>query len=151
MMKCIRLLQMTGYVKCFNDSKVMSFKVTDKKLLNKYNKIWEKVVELSNVKFERKPIYGEDDKYIKAKIKSYQDKVHTNFQDKKTPKENSSYKCLSIITLESIIKVNQKYHPQILFDECKYEVKNKKVENLINDDLELTSSDSESDSESDNE
>ena len=36
-------------------------------------------------------------------------------------------------------------------DECKYEVKNKKVENLINDDLELTSSDSESDSECDNE
>ena len=34
---------------------------------------------------------------------------------------------------------------------CKYEVKKKKVENLINDDLELTSSDSESDSESDNE
>ena len=49
----------------------MSFKVTDKKLLNKYNKIWEKVEELLNVKFESKPIYGEDDKYIKAKIKSY--------------------------------------------------------------------------------
>ena len=70
-----------------------------------------------------------------------------NFQGKKTPKENSSYKCLSIITLESIIKVNKKYHPQILLDECKYEVKNKKVENLINDNLELTSSDSESDNE----
>ena len=31
-MKCIRLPQMTGYVKCFDDNKVMSFKVTDKKL-----------------------------------------------------------------------------------------------------------------------
>ena len=103
------------------------------------------------MKFESKPIYGENDKHIKAKIKSYQDKVNTNFQGKKTPKENSSYKCLSTITLESIIKVNKKYHPQILLDECKYEVKNKKVENLINGDLELTSSDSESDSESDNE
>ena len=137
---------MIGYVKYFDDNKVMSFKVTDKKLLNKYNKIWEKVEEL-NVKFESRLIYGEHDKYIQAKIKSYEDKVNTNFQGKKTPKENSSYKCLSIITLESIIKVNKKYHPQILLDECKYEVKNKKVENLINDDLELTSSDSESDSE----
>ena len=53
----------------------MSFKVTDKKLLYKYNKIWEKVEELLNVKFERKPIYGEDHKYIKAKIKSYQYKI----------------------------------------------------------------------------
>ena len=83
----------------------------------------------------------------KSKIKSYKDKVNTNFQGKKMPKENLSYKCLSIITLESIIKANKKYYPQILLDECKYEVKNKKVENLINDDLELTSSDSESDNE----
>ena len=144
---CIRLPQMIGYAKYFDDNKVMSFKVTDKKLLNKYNKIWEKVEELLNVKFESKPIYGEDDKYIKAKIKSCQDKVNTNLQGKKTPKENSSYKCLSIITLQSIIKVNKKYHPQILLDECKYEVKNKKTENLINNDLELTSPDSESDNE----
>ena len=54
--------------------------------------------------------------------------MNTNFQGKKTPKENSSYKCLSIITLESIIRVSKKYHPQILLDECKYEVKNKKIE-----------------------
>ena len=53
------------------------------------------------------------------------------------PKENSSYKCLLIITLESIIKANKKYYPQALLKECKYEVKNKKVENLINNDLEL--------------
>ena len=144
---CIRLPQMIGYVKYFDDNKATSFKVTDKKLLNKYNKIWKKVEELLNVKFESKPIYGEDDKCIKAKIKSYQDKVNTNFQGKKTPKETSSYKCLSIVTLESILKVNKKYHHQILLDVCKYEVKNKKVETLINDDLELTSSDSESDNE----
>ena len=144
---CIRLPQIIGHAKYFDDNKVMSFKVIDKKLLNKYNKIWEKVEELLNVKFESKPIYGEDDKYIKAKIKSYKDKVNTNFQGKKTPKENSSYKCLSIITLESTINVNKKYHPQMLLDKCKYEVKNKKVDNLINDDLELTSSDSEFNSE----
>ena len=101
---CIRLPQIIGYVKYFGVNKV-----TDKKLLNKYNKICEKVEELLNVKFERKPIYGENDKYIKAKIKSYEDKVNTNFQGKKTPEENSSYKCLSIMTLESIIKVNKKY------------------------------------------
>ena len=58
---------MIGYVKYFDDNKVMSFKVTDKKLLHKYHKIWEKAEELLNVKFESKPIYGEDNKYIKSK------------------------------------------------------------------------------------
>ena len=57
--------------------------------------------------------------------------------------------------LDSIIKVNKKYHPQILLEECKYEIKQTKIENLINDDLEPSSSDDEtendSDSESDNE
>ena len=59
---CIRLPQMIGYVKYFDDDKAMSFKVTDKSFLNKYNKKWEKIEELLNAKFESKPIYGEDDK-----------------------------------------------------------------------------------------
>ena len=96
---------MTEYAKYFDDNKTMSFKVTDKQLLRKYNKIWKKVEELLNVKFESKPVSGDDDKYIKTKIKSYRDKVNTNFQGKKVPKENLSYKYLSIITLQSDIKI----------------------------------------------
>ena len=33
---------MTGYAKYFDSIKTMSFKVTDKKLLKKYTKIWKK-------------------------------------------------------------------------------------------------------------
>ena len=43
------------------------------------NKIWEKVEGLLHVKFESKPVYGDDDENIKTKIKSYGDKVNTNF------------------------------------------------------------------------
>ena len=107
---------MIGYVKYFDDNKIMPRKVTDKQLLKKYSKVWEKVEELLNVKFESIPVYGEDDKYIKTKIKSYIDKVNTNFQGKKVPKENSLYKCLSIIILESISKLNKKYYPQRLLE-----------------------------------
>ena len=41
---CINLCQMIGYVKHFDSNKTMSFKVSDNKLLKKYNKIWEKLV-----------------------------------------------------------------------------------------------------------
>ena len=52
--------------------------------------------------------------------------------------------------LDSDIKANKKYYPQTLLEECKYEIKKKKkMENLINDDLDPSSSD-ESDNESDN-
>ena len=52
--------------------------------------------------------------------------------------------------LDSVIKVNKKYYPQTLLEECKYVIRKKKMENLINDDLDLSSSD-ESDNEYDNE
>ena len=66
------------------------------------------------------------------------------------PKENASNKCLSLIMLDSVIRANKKYYPQTLLEYCKYEIKKNKIENLINDDLDPSSSD-ESDSESDNE
>ena len=55
-----------------------------------------------------------------------------------------------MIILDSVIEANEKYYPQTLLEECKYEIKKNKMENLINDDLDPSSSD-ESDSESDNE
>ena len=74
--------------------------------------------------------------------------MNTNFQGKKVPKENASYKCLSLIMLDSVIRVNKSYYPQTLFEECKYEIKKNKMENLINDDLDPSSSDNESDNDS---
>ena len=60
---------MIGYVKHFDSNKKMSFKVSDSKLLKKYNKIWEKICNLLDIKFDSQPVYGDRDKYIKTKIK----------------------------------------------------------------------------------
>ena len=92
-----------------------------------------------------------NDKYIKIKIKTYGDKINTNFQGKKIAKENVSYKCLSLIMSDSAVRVSKKYHSQILLEEFKYEIKKTKMENLINDDLEPSSSDDETENESGNE
>ena len=66
------------------------------------------------------------------------------------PKENASYKCLSLIMLDSVVKVSKKYYPQILLEECKYKAEKSKMGNLINDELESSSSDNETESNSDN-
>ena len=94
---------MVGYVIHFDSNRTMSFKARNNKLLKKYTEIWEGVSNLMNIKFDSEPVYGDTDKYIKTKIKSYGDKVNKNFQDKKIPKENASYKCLSLIMLDSVI------------------------------------------------
>ena len=132
---------MIGYVKCFDSNKTMSFKVSDNKLLKKYTKIWEKISNLMNIEVESESVYGDNDKCIKTKIKLYGDKVNTNFQGKQIPKENASYKCLSLIMLDSVIRANKKYYPQTVLEECKYEIKKNKMENIINDDLDISSSD----------
>ena len=84
-----------------------------------------------NIELDSELAYGDNDKYIKAKIKSYGGKVNTNFQSKKIPKENALYKCLSLIMLDSVTGVSKKSYPQILLEECKYEIKKTKMENLI--------------------
>ena len=66
------------------------------------------------------------------------------------PKEKASYKYLSIIMLDSVVKVKKKYYPQTLLEECKYEIKKTKMENLIDDELEASSSDDEVDNDSSN-
>ena len=63
-------------------------------------------------------------------------------------KENASYNCLSLIILDSVIRVNKKYYPQTLLEKCKFKIKKNRSCNFINNHLE---SDGEFDSESDSE
>ena len=67
------------------------------------------------------------------------------------PEQNATYKCLSLIMLDSVIKVNKKYYTQTLLEECKYEIKKTKIENFNNDDLEPSLSDDETENDPDNE
>ena len=79
---------MTGYAKKFNENATISFKVNKKQLLRNYNKICEKTELILNIDFESKPVYGDNDKYIKAKRKIYADSIITNFHKKKILKKN---------------------------------------------------------------
>ena len=86
---------MTGYARKFDENITMSFRVNNnnnnnnnnnKQLLKNYNKIWETAEKLLKIDFESKTIDGDDDKYIKTKIKKYADRMITNFHNKKMPK-----------------------------------------------------------------
>ena len=140
---------MTGYVRKFEGNTTISFKISDKQLLKKINQIWKRVEKLLKIEFDSEPVYGDNDKYIKTKIKIYAGSMITNFQSNKIPKEKARRKSLSIIMLDSVIKAKKKYYPQTLLEECKYEQEKIKMENLIDDDLEKSLSD-ESDNQADN-
>ena len=103
-----------------------------KEFLKEYTKVWEKVKYLIGKKFYAEPVYSDN--------------------SKKVPKESCTYKCFSLISLDSVIQMGEKYYPQTLLEECKYKLTKKKIEDLITNDFDSSSkSDSESEGESGNE
>ena len=61
---------MIGYVTKFEGNTAISFKINNKQLLKKYNQIWNRVEELLKTQSDSKPVYGDNDKCIKAKKKN---------------------------------------------------------------------------------
>ena len=135
---------MNTYAKYFDkNSKYMNHLVKDEKILKMYLKICNKIKSLIKKELNSESVYN--DKYIKTKIKIYNDKVYTNFQHNKIPKDNEYCACLSVILLDSIfVNSNKKYYPQIFLPECKDAIKDRKIVNTINEDLKLNESDDES-------
>ena len=117
---------MNAYTKYFDkNNKYINLWVSGKKILEKYSGIWNKIKNLIKKEVNSEPVYN--DKYIKTKIKSYNDRVYTNFQHNKIPKDNEYCVCLSVILLDFIfVNLNKEYYPQIFLEECKYAIKDKK-------------------------
>ena len=113
---------MTGYVRKFEGNTTMSFKISNKQLLKKYNQIWKRVEKLLKIEFDSEPVYSDNDKYIKTKIKIYTDSMITNFQNKKMPKEKAPCKQVFINNNARFrYQSKKKYYPHTLLEECKYE------------------------------
>ena len=56
----------------------MSFRINDEKLLEKYKSIWAKIEDLKHFELDALLVY--DDRNIKTKIQTYDDKVYTNIR-----------------------------------------------------------------------
>ena len=71
---------MTGYVRKCEGNTTMSFKISNKQLIKKCNQIWKRVKKLLKIGFDSEPVYGDNNKYIKTKIKIYPGSMITSFQ-----------------------------------------------------------------------
>ena len=142
---CIILPQMSGYIKYFEKGgKNMSFLIKDDEVWEKYAEIWDVIKNKLSIKFHSKPIY--EQKYLKAKVREFDGVIKTNFLGNDMPKENMHYTCIACITIDSVMRIDKKNHPQVYLEECKYRVKKIQMPRFINTELK---SDSDSDSEPD--
>ena len=91
--------------------KLMYFLIEDYDLFEKYNTAWDKFSADIRKEYNSEPVYNKN--YLKTKIKSHGDDEVTGFYDKKIPTLDSNHTCLAVITLDSALKKDDSYYPQM--------------------------------------
>ena len=113
---CIILPQMDGYIKYFeNGGKNMSFMIKNDKVWDKYDKIWNVIKDKVGIIFHSEPVY--EYKYLRTKVREFDGIIKTNFLGKGVPKENTHYTCIACITIDSVMRMDNKYFPLIYLEE----------------------------------
>ena len=133
---CIILPQVSGYIKYFhNGGKNMSFRIESEDVYLKYAKILNKIKSILNAKLHSQPIY--DEKYIKTKVKTFNNTINTLFSGDKIPEEKIHYVCISRIYIDSVLGTDSKNYLQVYLEQRKYKTKI----NFIDDELNLSADD----------
>ena len=117
----------------------MSFFLKDDEVLDKYNEIWDVIKKKLKIKFHSMPVY--DEKYLKTKVREYDGVIKTNFLGNDVPKENMHYTCIACITIDSVMKMENKNYPPVYLEGRKYKIKKIQMSRFIS-----TEPDSDSDS-----
>ena len=105
----------------------MYFLNEDDNLLEKYNTIWDKVSADIKKEFDSEPVYNKE--FLKTKIKFHDDEV-TDFYHKGIPKVDSNHTCLAVISLDSALKKDGNYYPQVFLKESIY-IEKKVVRHIL--------------------
>ena len=93
----------------------MSFLIKDDAVREKYDKILDAINNKLGIKFHSEPVY--EYKYLKAKVREFNGVIKTNFLGNDVPKENMYYTCIACITIDSVLKIDKKNHPQVYLEE----------------------------------
>ena len=90
---------MSAYRRDFDETKYMCFLIKDDELLEKNNKIQNKVNNGIRKGVDSEPVCNK--KYLKNKIKFYEVKINTNFHEDKILKEDSH--CIFLLIVLELV------------------------------------------------
>ena len=130
---------MSGYVKAFKDkggdrnkkNTLLSLRIEDNNVLEKYKTIWVKIRNLKNIELDAFQVY--DDRYITTKIRTYDDKVYTNFRDLNAPEDGLECECFTIISIDSLLVCETIITCSL--NNCAYKVVDKQMIDYLDDNL----------------
>ena len=129
--------KMSGHVKIFEvedkNNKLMYFRMDHGKLLEKDKANWTKIEDLQNIELNDLPVY--DERYIKSKIRTYGDKVYTNFLDLNMPEDDIECESFTVISIDYLLVYDEKYYLQIYLENFVYKIMNKQMTDYLDENL----------------
>ena len=106
-------------------NKLMSFRIDDEKLLEKYKAIGAKIEYLKNI--ELNALLVNNDRQIKNKRKAYGNKIYTNFCGLNVPENDIECESFTVIFNDSLLVYDKKYYLQVYLDNFVYKTVNKQM------------------------
>ena len=127
------MVKMSGYGKTIKVedkiNKLMSFRIDDEKLLEKYRAIYIKIEDLKNIRLNALPVY--DGRYIKTKIRTFDDKLYKNFRGLDMPEDDIECESFTVSFIDSLLVYDKKYYLQVYLENCVYKIVNKQVTDYL--------------------
>ena len=128
---------MSGYVKTFKvtdkNNRLMSFRIDNEKLLEKYESIPTKIEELEDIELNALPVY--DDRYIKPKIRTYGEKVYIKFRGLNVAENDIECKYFTAISIDFLRVYESKYYLQVYLDKFPYKILSKQMTGYLDENL----------------
>ena len=129
--------KMSGYAKTFEVenkiNKLISFRIDNEVLSEKYKAIWTKIKGLKNMELDALTVYG--NKYIKTKRRRYSNKVYTNFRYLNVPEDDTECESFTVISIDPLLVYNEKYYLQVFLHNCPYKIVNQQMADYLDENL----------------
>ena len=138
----IRLLvlilpKISRYVKTFKDkgqfknknNQLMYLVIYNDNLVEKYETIWNKVEDFKIYWIWSVGVY--DDRYIKMRIRTYDDRVYTNLQVLIVPKDGIECESFTVISIDFWLVYKNKYYLEVHLNSWVYKIVDKQMANYL--------------------
>ena len=103
-----------------NATYTISFNVADKgnvNWLDSYQRIWQEIESQIFETLSKEPV--RDNKYLKCKLKTWKERINTNFHGKTVP-HDTYCTATGILKIDSVYSQGKNFYPQAYLEECKY-------------------------------
>ena len=69
--------------------------------------------------------------------------INRIFSGDEIQKEKPRYACIAAIFIDSVLRVDKKNYPKVYLEQCKYKIKKRKLADFIDNEVDLSTSDSD--------